>query len=78
MPRLTPQEVVTIREYHASGHTIASLARTFDVAESTVARVVHRKSHQRVLSIAGGQPPLEDPGTAKHQSHQSWHRKESS
>ena len=78
MPRLTPQQVVTIREYHASGHTIASLARTFGVAESTVARVVHRKSHIRVLSIAGGQSPLEDPGTAKHQSHQPWHRKETS
>ena len=76
MPRLTPQQVVTIREYHASGHTIASLARTFGVAESTVGRVVHRKSHQRVLSIASGQPPLEDPGTAKHQSRQAWRRKE--
>lgn len=77
MPRLTPQEVVAIREYHASGHTIASLARTFGVAETTVARVVHRKSHLRVLSVAGGQPPLEDPGISNHLARQARRRKES-
>ena len=61
--RFTPQEVTRIREYWASGHTIASLARHYGVAESTISRIVHRQSHVRVLSVAAKQEPLDDPGT---------------
>ena len=49
--RLTRREVLAIREQYAAGFSIQEIADRHRVSRSTVSRVVHMKSHQRVKDI---------------------------
>ena len=48
MARLTPQQVLRIRELYAAGNGINALATAFGRHPGTIANVVHRRSHKRV------------------------------
>ena len=56
MARLTPQQVLRIRELHAAGNTITALAKALSRYHGTIANVVHRRSHKRVRETSEQMP----------------------
>ena len=75
MARLTPQQVLRIRELHAAGNSINALATAFGRHPGTIANVVHRRSHKRVRETSEQMPTprsgeslkdLVDKDIAKH------------
>ena len=79
MSRLTPRQVLRIRERFDAGYTIEAQAQAFDRHRSTTARVVHRVSYTRVRETAARLPTprkeslkelidrdMKEHGTASH------------
>ena len=62
-----PWKVNRIRQLHAAGQSVGSLAREHKVAESTIYRIVRRVSHRRVPDVFPPKPvdPLADPNEAR-------------
>ena len=56
MSRLTPQQVLRIRERFAAGNTIKALAKAFSRHPDTISRVVNFKSHKRVRETSEQMP----------------------
>ena len=56
MARLTPQQVLRIRELHAAGNGINALATAFSRHPGTIADVVHHRSHKRVRETSEQMP----------------------
>ena len=56
MSRLTPRQVLSIRELFDAGYSIEALAQAFDRHRSTIACVVHRTSYTRVRETASQLP----------------------
>ena len=56
MSRLTPQQVLRIRELYDAGNTIKSLAKAFLRHPETISRVVNFKSYKRVRETSEQMP----------------------
>ena len=60
MPRwVHPDDVRSIRLYHANGYTITALAKRFRLGRQCVSAIVHRRTHAGVtLADSDALPPL--------------------
>ena len=56
MARLTPQQVLRIRELYAAGNGINALATAFGRHPGTIANLVHYRSHKRVRETSEQMP----------------------
>ena len=56
MARLTPQQVLRIRELYAAGNGIDALATAFGRHPGTIANLVHYRSHKRVRETSEQMP----------------------
>ena len=56
MARLTPQQVLRIRELYAAGNGINALATAFGRHPGTISNLVHRRSHKRVRETSEQMP----------------------
>ena len=54
-----PDDVRSIRLYHANGYTITALAKRFKLGRQCVSAIVHRRTHAGVtLADSDALPPL--------------------
>ena len=52
-----PDDVRSIRLYHANGYTITALAKRFKLGRQCVSAIVHRRTHAGVTSVGVGTLP---------------------
>ena len=60
MPRwVHPDDVRSLRRYHASGYTISALSKRFKLSRQCVSAIVHRRTHTNVtMADTDALPPL--------------------
>ena len=56
MARLTPTQVLRIRELYAAGNTMTTLADAFSRHPGTISDIVHNRSHKRVRATLEQMP----------------------